>query len=93
MVNYYLGRLGVARSEIGFPFLFQEVPYVPGLPGAGRGGGVRGPAAVRLVPGPFPADVEAAVAVTGPPGQGLRHYNVSISHLGPGNRGQIPRQA
>ena len=28
MVNYYLGRLGVAQSEIGFPFLFHEVPYV-----------------------------------------------------------------
>ena len=28
MVNFYLGRLGVAQSEIGFPFLFHEVPYV-----------------------------------------------------------------
>ena len=28
MVNVYLGRLGVAQSEIGFPFLFHEVPYV-----------------------------------------------------------------
>ena len=28
MVNLYLGRLGVAQSEIGFPFLFHEVPYV-----------------------------------------------------------------
>ena len=28
MVNYYLGRLGVAQSEIGFPFPFHEVPYV-----------------------------------------------------------------
>ena len=26
MVNFYLGRLGVAQSEIGFPFLFHEVP-------------------------------------------------------------------
>jgi homocitrate synthase NifV len=25
-VNFYLGRLGVAQSEIGFPFLFHEVP-------------------------------------------------------------------
>src|SRR5678810_317817 len=28
MVNFYLGRLGVAQSEIGFPFLFHEAPYV-----------------------------------------------------------------
>ena len=28
MVNFYLGELGVAQSEIGFPFLFHEVPYV-----------------------------------------------------------------
>src|SRR5260370_9345622 len=28
MVNFYLGRLGVAQSEIGFPFLFHEVPYI-----------------------------------------------------------------
>ena len=28
MVNWYLGRLGVAQSEIGFPFLSHEVPYV-----------------------------------------------------------------
>ena len=26
MVNFYLGWLGVAQSEIGFPFLFHEVP-------------------------------------------------------------------
>ena len=25
MINFYLGRLGVAQSEIGFPFLFHEV--------------------------------------------------------------------
>ena len=28
MVNFYLGRLGVAQSELGFPFLFHEVPYI-----------------------------------------------------------------
>ena len=28
MVNFYLSKLGVAQSEIGFPFLFHEVPYV-----------------------------------------------------------------
>ena len=28
MINFYLAKLGVAQSEIGFPFLFHEVPYV-----------------------------------------------------------------
>src|ERR1700748_909429 len=28
MINFYLARLGVAQSEIGFPYLFHEVPYV-----------------------------------------------------------------
>ena len=26
MANFYPGWLGVAQSEIGFPFLFHEVP-------------------------------------------------------------------
>jgi isopropylmalate/homocitrate/citramalate synthase len=78
MVNYYLGRLGVAQSEIGFPFLFHEVPYVRAclaLAEAGAFGDLRLSGWCRAVP----ADVEAAVAVTGPAGRGLRHYNVSIS--------------
>ena len=44
MVNFYLGRLGVAQSEIGFPFLFHEVPYVRAclaLAEAGAFGGLR----------------------------------------------------
>src|SRR6266511_1745414 len=28
MVNLYLGKLGVSQSELGFPFLFHEVPFV-----------------------------------------------------------------
>ena len=78
MVNYYLGRLGVAQSEIGFPFLFHEVPYVRAclaLAEAGAFGDLRLSGWCRAVA----ADVEAAVAVTGPAGRGLRHYNVSIS--------------
>jgi isopropylmalate/homocitrate/citramalate synthase len=78
MVNFYLGRLGVAQSEIGFPFLFHEVPYVRAclaLAEAGAFGGLRLSGWCRAVP----ADVEAAAAVTGPGGRGLRHYNVSIS--------------
>ncbi len=78
MVNFYLGRLGVAQSEIGFPFLFHEVPYVRAclaLAEAGAFGDLRLSGWCRAVP----ADVEAAVAVTGPGGRGLHHYNVSIS--------------
>ena len=78
MVNFYLGRLGVAQSEIGFPFLFHEVPYVRtclALAEAGALGDLRLSGWSRAVA----ADVEAAVAVTGPAGRGLRHYNVSIS--------------
>jgi isopropylmalate/homocitrate/citramalate synthase len=72
MVNFYLGRLGVAQSEIGFPFLFHEVPYVRAcvaLGEAGAFGGLRLSGWCRAVT----ADVEAAVPL------GLRHYNLSIS--------------
>src|SRR5271155_5475262 len=78
MVNFYLGRLGVAQSEIGFPFLFHEVPYVRAclaLAEAGAFGDLRLSGWCRAVP----AAVEAAVSVTGPGGRGLRYYNVSIS--------------
>src|SRR6266702_1367925 len=80
MVNFYLGRMGVAQSEIGFPFLFHEVPYVRAclaLAGAGACGELRLSGWCRAVP----ADVEAAVAVRagGSEGAGLRHYNLSIS--------------
>ncbi|MFD2350657.1 hypothetical protein ACFSTC_16985 [Nonomuraea ferruginea] len=51
MVNFYLARLGVAQSEIGFPFLFHEVPYVRAQVALAEAGGVRRAAAVRVVPG------------------------------------------
>jgi homocitrate synthase NifV len=72
MVNFYLGRLGVAQSEIGFPFLFHEVPYVRAcvaLAQAGAFGELRLSGWCRAVP----ADVESALPL------GLRHYNLSIS--------------
>jgi isopropylmalate/homocitrate/citramalate synthase len=72
MVNFYLGRLGVAQSEIGFPFLFHEVPYVRAcvaLGQAGAFGELRLSGWCRAVA----ADVESAVPL------GLRHYNLSIS--------------
>jgi homocitrate synthase NifV len=81
MINFYLARLGVAQSEIGFPYLFHEVPYVRAnvaLAEAGAFGALRLSGWCRAVPG----DVEAAVSVlseTGPQAQGLRHYNLSIS--------------
>jgi isopropylmalate/homocitrate/citramalate synthase len=77
MVNFYLGRLGVAQSEIGFPFLFHEVPYVRAciaLAEAGAFGELRLSGWCRAVS----ADVEAAVAVQAS-GVALRHYNLSIS--------------
>ena len=72
MVNFYLGRLGVAQSEIGFPFLFHEAPYVraqTALAAAGAFGGLRLSGWCRAVV----TDVEQAAPL------GLRHYNLSIS--------------
>jgi isopropylmalate/homocitrate/citramalate synthase len=72
MVNFYLGRLGVAQSEIGFPFLFHEVPYIraqAALEQAGAFGQLRLSGWCRAVV----ADVERSA------GLGLRHFNLSIS--------------
>jgi len=72
MVNFYLGRLGVAQSEIGFPFLFHEVPYVRAnvaLARAGALGDLRLSGWCRAVT----EDVEKAAPL------GLAHYNLSIS--------------
>src|SRR6476619_7324074 len=72
MVNFYLGRLGVAQSEIGFPFLFHEAPYVRAcvaLAEAGAFGDLRLSGWCRAVA----SDVETALPL------GLRHYNLSIS--------------
>ena len=72
MVNFYLGKLGVAQSEIGFPFLFHEVPYVraqKALGEAGAFGDLRLSGWCRAIA----ADVEKALPL------GLAHYNLSIS--------------
>jgi homocitrate synthase NifV len=72
MVNFYLGKLGVAQSEIGFPFLFHEVPYIRAnlaLAEAGAFGPLRLSGWCRAVT----ADVERAAPL------GLRHYNLSLS--------------
>ena len=72
MVNFYLGQLGVAQSEIGFPFLFHEVPYVRAngaLASAGAFGDLRLSGWCRAIAG----DVERAAPL------GLSHYNLSIS--------------
>ena len=72
MVNFYLARLGVAQSELGFPFLFHEVPYIRAnlaLAQAGAFGSLRLSGWCRAVP----ADVELAAPL------GLQHYNLSIS--------------
>ena len=67
MVNFYLGRLGVAQSEIGFPFLFHEAPYVRAcvaLAEAGAFGDLRLSGWCRAVPG----DVESGLRSGGAPG-------------------------
>jgi isopropylmalate/homocitrate/citramalate synthase len=72
MLNAYLARLGVAQAEIGFPFLFHEVPYVRAnlaLAKAGALGDLRLSGWTRAVV----ADVEASLPL------GLRHLNLSIS--------------
>ncbi|HKB29580.1 MAG TPA: hypothetical protein VKD26_01955 [Streptosporangiaceae bacterium] len=72
MVNFYLGKLGVAQSEIGFPALFHEVSYIRAqvaLSGAGAFGDLRLSGWCRALPG----DVDKAAPL------GLRHYNVSMS--------------
>ncbi|NUT41593.1 MAG: hypothetical protein HOV86_16565 [Thermoactinospora sp.] len=72
MVNVYLARLGVAQSEIGFPFLFHEQPYVRAqvaLAQAGALGDLRLSGWCRGVR----EDVDKALPL------GLKHYNLSIS--------------
>jgi isopropylmalate/homocitrate/citramalate synthase len=72
MVNFYLARLGVAQSEMGFPFLFHEMPYVRAnvaLAKAGAFGDMRLSGWCRAVR----SDVDRALPL------GLRHYNLSIS--------------
>ena len=72
MVNFYLAKLGVAQSEIGFPFLFHEVPYVRAnvaLAQAGAFGDLRLSGWCRAIA----QDVERAAPL------GLTHYNLSIS--------------
>jgi isopropylmalate/homocitrate/citramalate synthase len=72
MVNFYLGNLGVAQSEVGFPFLFHEVPYIRAnlaLAKAGAFGDLRLSGWTRAVV----ADVEASLPL------GLEHLNLSIS--------------
>src|ERR1041384_8779077 len=69
MVNFYLGKLGVAESEIGFPFLVHEVPYIraqTALAGAGAFGDLRLSGWCRAVAG----DVERSAQL------GLKHYNL-----------------
>jgi isopropylmalate/homocitrate/citramalate synthase len=72
MVNFYLGKLGVAQSEMGFPFLFHEVPYIRAnlaLAEADAFGPLRLSGWCRAVT----ADVDRAAPL------GLRHYNLSLS--------------
>ena len=72
MVNFYLGKLGVAQSEVGFPFLFHEVPYIRAnlaLAETGAFGPLRLSGWYRAVT----TNMERAAPL------GLRHYNLSLS--------------
>jgi isopropylmalate/homocitrate/citramalate synthase len=72
MLNFYLARLGVAQSELGFPYLFHEVPYVRAnvaLAQAGAFGALRLSGWCRAIEGD----------VLGSADLGLQHYNLSIS--------------
>jgi isopropylmalate/homocitrate/citramalate synthase len=90
MVNFYLARLGVAQSEIGFPFLFHEVPYVRATLALGEAGAF-GPLRLSGWCRAVTSDVERAVPL------GLRHYNLSISTsdqmIAHKFRGRLDRQA
>src|SRR5690348_18276323 len=72
MVNFYLGKHGLAQSDIGFPFVFHEVPYIRAnlaLAEAGAFGPLRLSGWCRAVT----ADVDRAAPL------GLHHYNLSLS--------------
>ena len=76
MVNFYLGRLGVAQSEIGFPFLFHEVPYIRAnvaLAEAGAFGGLRLSGWCRAVRHGRRTSRARSAA------RACAHYNLSIS--------------
>src|SRR5712692_6209103 len=67
MVNFYLAKLGVAQSEIGFPFLFHEVPYVRAnvaLARAGRSGACGCPAGAARSPATSSGRSRLACATT-----------------------------
>jgi len=72
MVNFYLGRLGVAQSEIGFPFLFHEAPYMRAQVALAKAGAFGDLVLSGWCRG-VSADVEQALPL------GLEHYNLSIS--------------
>jgi homocitrate synthase NifV len=72
MVNFYLAKLGVAQSEIGFPYLFHEVPYVRANVALAQSGAF-GPLRLSGWCRAITEDVERALPL------GLRHYNLSIS--------------
>src|SRR5258706_15218013 len=76
MVNFYLAKLGVAQSEIGFPFLFHEQPYVRANVALARAGAF-GDLRLSRWSGALAADVEQSVP------RGRLHYNLSISTSNP----------
>jgi len=79
MVNFYLGRLGVAQSEVGFPFLFHEAPYVRAcvaMADAGAFGSLRLSGWCRAV---APPGAAAPPGVPDRPGQRPNKQSISTS--------------
>lgn len=90
MLNWYLSRLGVHQSEVGFPYLEHEARYVR----ANLALAEKGAFGSMILEGwaPAAADQVAAAMATG-----VRHLNVSIAvsdqHIAHKFRGRLDRAA
>ena len=72
MLNYYLAQFGVARSEIGFPFLSHELNYIKGNMELARAGAFGHTLLQGWCRG-IPQDVEQSLPA------GMDHLNLSVS--------------
>ncbi|HEY8490295.1 MAG TPA: homocitrate synthase [Dehalococcoidia bacterium] len=90
MLNWYLARLGVHQSEIGFPYLEHEARYVR----ANLALAAKGAFGAMVLEGWSPAAADQAAAAMA---TGVRHLNVSIAvsdqHIAHKFRGRLDRTA
>ena len=87
MVNFYLGKLGVAQSEIGLPVPVPRGALRPGQRGAGRGGRVRRSCGCPAGAGPCRGTSRPAA-----PARPAALQPVDLD-VGPDDRAQVPRPA